>query len=365
MTPYRSRDEPGAPKEAPTAGLVADMVRQFADRFAFVRELVQNGIDAGATALHVSVDRTSDGVTSVRVADDGCGMTLDIIESALLVLFRSTKDEDSTKIGKYGVGFMSVLAIDPSEVTIDTWRGAEAHRVRLFADHSFEIEQAAPRDGHGTVVSIAKVVAAEEFDDFWQDVAGALHRWCRHAEVPIHFVLIDGVSPEPRRARADRPFGVRAAVSVYNKYSDGMEIAVGPIAGSGELPSAGSAEDDPAPFAGFYNRGLTLHETRFAPHGDLSHVRVKVKSAALCHTLSRDDVRRDNAYHLGILRARQLVSGELREAAFRALNEEIARAVEGEAPKLGALLDVVLAPPISADADEIQLPLAHPVEGRR
>ena len=72
------------------------MVRQFADVFAFVRELVQHGIDAGATAIEVTVDRAADGVTSVRVADDGCGMTLDVIENALLVLFRSTKDDDPT-----------------------------------------------------------------------------------------------------------------------------------------------------------------------------------------------------------------------------------------------------------------------------
>src|SRR5688572_22817756 len=111
MAPYRSRREPGPQREAPKTGLVADMVRQFADVFAFVRELVQNGIDAGATAIEVTVDRASDGVTSVRVADDGCGMTLDVIENALLVLFRSTKDDDPTKIGKYGVGFMSVFAI--------------------------------------------------------------------------------------------------------------------------------------------------------------------------------------------------------------------------------------------------------------
>src|SRR6187431_3089345 len=100
MAPYRSRDEPKAAKVAPQTGLVADMVRQFADVHAFVRELVQNGIDAGAGAIEVMVDRSSDGIASVRVSDDGCGMTLDIIEQALLVLFRSTKDEDPTKIGK-------------------------------------------------------------------------------------------------------------------------------------------------------------------------------------------------------------------------------------------------------------------------
>jgi hypothetical protein len=365
MAPYRSRREPGPQREAPKTGLVADMVRQFADVFAFLRELVQNGIDAGATAIEVTVDRASDGVTSVRVADDGCGMTLDVIENALLVLFRSTKDDDPTKIGKYGVGFMSVFAIGPSEVTVDTWREGHAYRVRLFPDHSYEIEQGAPRDGHGSCVAVTKTVPTEGFDAFWQDVTSALHRWCRHAELPVHFTLVDGVTPEPRRARADVPFDVRAVVSVRQRHHDGMEIVVGPIVGSGALPATGTGEDDPAPFAGFYNRGLTLHETTEALGDGLSHVRVKVKSSSLLHTLSRDDVRRDQAFHLAVARASALCSGALRAEVLRRLAAEAEKTARGEAATLLAnLVEIALAPPISADVSEIPVPLAHPTGGQ-
>lgn len=343
------------------------MVRQFADVFAFVRELVQNGIDAGATAIDVTVDRAADGVTSVRVTDDGCGMTVDIVESALLVLFRSTKDEDPTKIGKYGVGFMSVFAIDPSEVTIDTWRDGAAHRVRLFPDHSYEIEQGAPRDGHGTQVAVTKTVPGEAFDAFWQDVTASLHRWCRHAELPITFTLIDGVTPQPRRARADLPFDVRAAVTVRERYHDGMEIVVGPIAGSAALPAAGTGEDEPAPFAGFYNRGLTLHETTVPLDDELSHVRFKVKSSKLLHTLSRDDVRRDGAFHMALARASALCSNALRPKVQRELAAEAEKPGDDEeaASRLAALIEIALAPPISMGAADIPLPLAHPVDAQR
>src|SRR5689334_4006742 len=168
MAPYRSRDEPRTPRPAPQTGLVADMVRQFADVHAFVRELVQNGIDAGAAGIEVAVERSADGVASVRVTDDGSGMTLAVIEDALLVLFRSTKDQDASKIGKYGVGFMSVFAIEPSEVTVDTWRAEGSYRVRLFPDHTYEIERAAPRDGHGSSVTLSKALAAADFEAFWQ-----------------------------------------------------------------------------------------------------------------------------------------------------------------------------------------------------
>jgi len=385
MTPYRSREQPRAHKAPPTTGIVADMVRQFADVHAFVRELVQNGIDAGATALDVRVERTNDGMASVSVTDDGCGMTMEVIEDALLVLFRSTKDADPTKIGKYGVGFLSVFAIAPSEVTVDTWRDGHALRVRLFPDHTYEIEKAGARDESGTTVTLWKPLPAEEFGPFWQKVAASLHRWCRHAEVPITFTVRDeGDRIQERTARADTPFDVRAVISVRQRYDD-MEIVVGPIAGSGALPLTGGGEDDPSPFAGFYNRGLTLHETTEPLRDLLSHVRVKVNSSRLLHTLSRDDVRRDQAFHLALARAVELSSARLREAVLRELAKEAEAAAlsiepdprsEGTssgaktadvapAQRLVDLLEIATLAPISAKLTELVVPLAHPIDGAR
>lgn len=365
MAPYRSREEPRSQKAAPQTGLVADMVRQFADVHAFVRELVQNGIDAGATGIEVVVDRGSDGVATVRVTDDGCGMTVETIESALLVLFRSTKDEDATKIGKYGVGFMSVFAIAPSEVTVDTWRDGHAHRVRLFPDHSYEIEGAAPREGHGTSVTLSKAVPAEEFAAFWGKVGASLHRWCRHAEVPIHLTVTEAMpGVPPKRGRVDTPLAVRSVASVRQRYQD-MEIVVGPIAGSGALPPSGTGEDDPAPFAGFYNRGLTLHETTEPIHPDLAVVRLKVQGQGLRHTLSRDDVRRDHLFHMAVRRARELVRYSLRlkvlrEAALEA--EAVARG--GDGARLATLLEAATMAPVDGRPSELRLPLAHAIAGK-
>src|SRR5512146_2494880 len=60
VTPYRSGRALGAPDAAPEAGLVDEMVRQFADPYAFLRELAQNGIDAGATRIAVTIERDGD-----------------------------------------------------------------------------------------------------------------------------------------------------------------------------------------------------------------------------------------------------------------------------------------------------------------
>lgn len=53
MQPYRG-SRVDTPKLTAEGGIVDDMVRQFADPYAFLRELLQNGIDAGATASRLA-----------------------------------------------------------------------------------------------------------------------------------------------------------------------------------------------------------------------------------------------------------------------------------------------------------------------
>jgi hypothetical protein len=56
-------------------------------------------------------------------------MNREIIEKQLTRLFSSAKDGDRTKIGKFGIGFVSVFAIDPHIVCVDTSRDGEHWRV--------------------------------------------------------------------------------------------------------------------------------------------------------------------------------------------------------------------------------------------
>jgi len=104
-------------------GIVGDVIAQFADPYAFYRELIQNAIDAGSPEVSVELEYNhSDQRMHAIVRDKGEGMTREIIENQLLVLFRSTKEKDRTKIGKFGIGFSSVLAPDPEVVVISTSR---------------------------------------------------------------------------------------------------------------------------------------------------------------------------------------------------------------------------------------------------
>src|SRR5262245_58781525 len=164
------------------------MVKQFADPYAFVRELVQNGIDAGAQTLEVSVEHSGT-TAAVSVRDDGKGMTRAIIEGPLLTLFFSEKEGDSTKIGKYGVGFVSVFAIEPDVVMVDTWRSEGAWRLSLQPDYSYELEALESRPGSGTEVTVVKTMEADAFELYVARVREALSRWCRHARLPIELTV--------------------------------------------------------------------------------------------------------------------------------------------------------------------------------
>src|SRR3954470_9197910 len=110
VDPYRTMDVEQVPEAPRDAGIVGDVIAQFADPYAFYRELVQNAIDAGTPDVAIRIDyEDADQRVRISVRDRGEGMTREIIEQQLLVLFRSTKEDDHNKIGKFGIGFASVL----------------------------------------------------------------------------------------------------------------------------------------------------------------------------------------------------------------------------------------------------------------
>src|SRR5262245_4676252 len=294
MAPYRSREQSSAAAPAPETGLVEELVRQFPDPYAFLRELIQNGIDAGATAIEVRIDLLANGTVTSQVCDDGSGMTREVIEGPLLTLFSSSKEDDTTKIGKYGVGFVSVFAVEPDEVEVLSWRSTEAEAsswsIRLFPDHSYELSAAEPRAGSGTRVTLVHRMDAARFARHVEQAGAALRRWCKHVRCPTEMVVL-GLAGEdgPRRERIDRPLGVRSAASVPVRDGETAIVVGCPVDPPGEEAC------DSSQFAGFYNRGLTIHESTTERFEGLERLRFKIDSPELSHTLSRDDVRRDRA----------------------------------------------------------------------
>lgn len=146
---------------------------------AFVRELVQNAIDAGATRVELA---PGDHAT-FSVTDHGCGMDRSTIDGALLTLFRSSKEGVAGAIGRHGVGFVSVFALDPACVLVHTWRDGAAWLVRLQPDHSYELETDTPRQGSGPICILSPTpsvhAAVPEYAALW-----AFHDRCDRKSAP-------------------------------------------------------------------------------------------------------------------------------------------------------------------------------------
>jgi hypothetical protein len=226
----------------------------------------------------------------VRVDDWGSGMTREIIESGLTRLFSSSKDGDRTKIGKFGIGFVSVFAIEPEAISIDTSREGEHWRV-LFDEHRRFSLIRREEPVEGTKIAIYKRASKAEFEQFRARALEVLRYWCKHVAVDIR---VDG-------ERINEPFELGTSIEVRREHED-------------ELLVVGHPHDGVA-FAGFYKRGLTLIEEPLLPG-----IAFKASSPNLEHTLTRDDVIKDGHFGKVVSRLQELARGPLRERVFAQLD---------------------------------------------
>lgn len=260
-------------REAEVGDILEDLVNQFSDPMAFFRELIQNSIDAGSLEVDIRVEyqEGSDekGTIIAHIDDFGEGMTREIIETKLTRLFSSTKDDDFTKIGRFGIGFVSVFAIQPDAVILDTARGGEAWRVIFHPDRTYDLIRL-DNPVEGTQIKVIKTATADEYEDFRHRAVEVIQRWCKHVQVPIYF--------EGEDIRL--PFDVESACKIVYE-EEGTRI----VAGYTTLPNS--------PY-GFYNRGLTLKEGSSSAWPMMTF---KIDSRYLEHTLTRDQVIEDRHYH--------------------------------------------------------------------
>lgn len=309
---------------------LSNLVRQFARPLDFLRELVQNAIDAGSPRVAVWVDFTPDagattGVLEVHVDDWGDGMDRHIIDTQLTRLFSSSKEGDLTKIGKFGIGFTSIFAVRPDAVLVRTSRNGEGWEVLFHADRTYEIHL---HDDPltGTRITLVKRMEAARVDGWVDEARSVLLRWCEHSRVPVTFsdrrrvaVAVPEASSDPFAAFADPtgapevevlscPLALDGAALQVHYEADGVEVLVGYGA---------------EPLVGFYNSGLTLVRGQRADVlgaylERLGHLQLKVRYDRLEHTLTRDNVLRDVhwARAMGaVLRAVDLLRAQLLDRA--------------------------------------------------
>lgn len=288
-----------------------NLVNQFSDPMSFFRELIQNSLDAGTPEIEVDFeyepgkgDQT--GVMIVHVNDFGEGMTREIIDTKLTRLFSSSKDGDFTKIGRFGIGFVSVFAINPDAVCVDTSRGGETWRVLFKRDRTF-VRIALDKPVDGTKIRILKTATPEEYDAFIARAREVVSYWCRHTRTEILF------QGEP----VNQPFALDLPCTASHE-EEGTRVIVG-------------YQADPAGWFGFYNKGLTLHEGtgEFWPH-----IAFKVDSRYLEHTLTRDNVLRDDNFSKALQIVGRLLGDRLPQALLDALEARRERPSDPDTPLL-------------------------------
>ncbi|MBI5209744.1 MAG: ATP-binding protein [Elusimicrobia bacterium] len=298
-------------KRTPTSsvpGLVKDLVDQFSDPLAFYRELIQNAIDAGSNRIDVTLEY-DEGASTARLAveDDGEGMDERIIDDYFLVLFRSTKEDDLTKIGKFGIGVVSVFSLRPEMVRVHTAKSGESWRLDFPSYKRYDKYRVAEMR-EGTLVELFKAMPAKEYVSLAAESLKTIRFWCRHSDTRIYFHDRRG-GGEP--VLVNEAFGLPEGESL--RYSEeGTEIVLG---------FTGEAK----PFCGFYNKGLTLKEGR---HAYFPGVALKIKSRYLEHTLTRDNVLEDDNYCKAMAIVTRLVEEELPlklKDELGGLSKEIAR----------------------------------------
>ncbi len=157
MTAVVSHEQPSAPDPSKA---FRERARWEADRYGsdpwvFVRELLQNARDAGAQSARFTVQE-NDGTAVVRCLDDGIGMSFEHARRYLFSLYTSSKEGDGSQVGKFGVGFWSVLRFEPSEITVRSRRrDGAAWGLQLSGDLS-QVREVDPPHKPGTEIVLRR-----------------------------------------------------------------------------------------------------------------------------------------------------------------------------------------------------------------
>lgn len=283
-------------------GMLSHLENPFADPLSFLRELVQNAIDAGSANVDVTCAFENArpgaavrlapamaealGTAVIRVADLGGGMDRHVIDTHLTRLFSSEKEGDRTKIGKFGVGFSSVFLLKPDAVCVDTGRHGESWRLVFRPDRTFtRVRLSEPVKG--TTIRLFKAMVRSEFEVLERSVLRALQHYCPHVDVVLRY--------QGERVGAPLSLDALDAAVKGEAFEQDARIVVW-------FTREGSPDT-----ASFYNRGLTL----LVRPSELPGVSYKINSPWIEPTLGRDFVMQNEHYHQVLRVVRQLAGGWL------------------------------------------------------
>ncbi|MCA9662647.1 MAG: ATP-binding protein, partial [Myxococcales bacterium] len=310
----------------------------------FLRELVQNALDAGSDRVEVRLEAApTEGaddtlVYMLTIADTGAGMDEGIIDGELTRLFASTKGDDRTMAGGFGIGFVSVFAWRPEAVLLQTGRAGESWELlfygtggaggagdgggarRTFAKRRLDVPV------EGTTITLVRRGPASEGPGIAEAVRDSLWRWCRYCRLEITFEDLTGDGP--LELIQDSPSEL------------GGELSHQEVAGDHTIRVAFTA----SPRAVLLRRGLILAEGGVAElmpglaeklGEGREHLQLWVDSPSLRTTLARDKVVQDAGHGEMEAKVAAVIDG-LRERLLAVL---VASAAVGAASPVTAASD--------------------------
>ena len=183
--------------KADAAHLVETIKRQFSNINEYVRELVVNGIDAGATRVDVRADIVEeDGIhyARMRIIDNGRGMSFKDIQSYLTV-FESCKDGTRQAVGKHGVGKLSPWAQnDLAGYSVITRDGKERTELLMRSVRDGEIRRYIDRGERGTTAQLLwkSEKPQSTLNEKFADAQRILKKYCRYAASKIRIDALPG-----------------------------------------------------------------------------------------------------------------------------------------------------------------------------
>jgi hypothetical protein len=337
-----------------------NLVTQFSSALDCLRELVQNSMDAGSPVIDVWMEYIPGqdvlGTIAIHVDDNGVGMDSAIIDNELTQLFASSKENDLTKIGKFGIGFVSIFALGPQAVLLHTGRGGEFWEILFHEDRSFTKTRVA-EPVEGTQITLYLTGDEDRYSELVTEGFATLKRWCRHSNVEITFEERSGLA-----SVAGLP-GTQGPESINEPFVlDGLVTVRQEVEGT-EMALAYALE----PTYGFFNQGLTLavlSDPDEVP-SRFSNITFKIKSRYLEHTLSRETVLRDENFEKAMVLWEAAANGPLHQQLVAAVEAVAAAETFGlaEQHRYQQLMAFLLKEPPAALLRLGKRPLLRRVDG--
>ncbi len=256
--------------------VLENLITQFERPTQYVRELVQNSIDANTSQINFDYAYDPDQkLSQLVITDDGEGMNYNEIKKYLLNLFESSKYQDRSKIGKFGIGFVSLFAIDPELVVVETTKDNKTYSVFLDSPRKGAggkiVEHKKSNKHSGTQIRIFKKQTEHSFKNLSKDTLNELNYSCLHIKKPLFF----------NDEKLNKEFELENAHTTVRFGNRGIEGVIGLVPQGEETYR-------------LYNNRLLIKDGKRLQDYGLSYI---VSSKDLSPNLSRNDLIQDPRYN--------------------------------------------------------------------